>query len=130
MFLGWISSTSAMGFFIRYLIRYRTIGLVSGAIHFRALLFFRRAASLVSNYLRLVIQHRVQERTVNLDLAVIANESELAKLVHEKADAGARGADHFCQRLLADMGRDRLRGAFLAEICQQQEKAREPLLAR
>jgi hypothetical protein len=66
---------------------------------------------------------------MNLDLTVIGNKAELAKLVHEKADSGACGADHFRQGLLADMGRDRLRRAFLSEICQEKEKAREPLLA-
>jgi len=42
-------------------------------------------ASLVPLYLRLVIQDRVKERIVNLDLPVIGNEAELAKFVHEKA---------------------------------------------
>src|ERR1700758_160424 len=84
----------------------------------------RGLASVVPHYLRFVIQDCVQERIMNLNLAVIGNEAELAKLVHKKADTGARGSDHFCQGLLADMGRDRLRGTFLAEICQKQEKAR------
>jgi hypothetical protein len=61
---------------------------------------------------------------MNLDLALIGDEAELAKLVHEKADTGAGCADHFRQGLLADMGRDRLRGAFFSEICQKQEEAR------
>ena len=66
---------------------------------------------------------------MNLDLPVIGNEAELAKLVHEKADAGACCTDHLRQRLLADMCRDRLWSAFLSEICQKKEEAREPLLA-
>src|SRR6201986_2133966 len=89
----------------------------------------RGRASIVPHYLRLVIQDCAQERIMNLDLTVIGNEAELAKLVHEKADSGACGADHFRQGLLADMGRDRLWGTFLSEICKKQEKAREPLLA-
>src|ERR1700748_581121 len=71
------------------------------------------ATSFVSLYLRLVIQDRVQERTMNLDLSVIGNEAELAKLVHEKADTGAGCPDHFCERLLADLRLDGLRGAVL-----------------
>ena len=67
---------------------------------------------------------------MNLDLAVIANEAELAKLVHEKADARTRGANHFCKSLLADVGHDGLWSAFFGKIRQKQEKAREPLLAR
>jgi hypothetical protein len=39
---------------------------------------------------------------MNLDLSVIGNEAELAKLVHEKADTGACRADHLRQRFLAD----------------------------
>ena len=66
---------------------------------------------------------------MNLDLAVIANEAKLAKLIHEEADSRACGADHFCQGLLAHVGRDRLRRAFLSEICQKKEKARKTLLA-
>ena len=66
---------------------------------------------------------------MNLDLAVIANEAELAKLVHEKADPGAGCPDHLGERLLADLRRDRLRGAILSEICQEQQKTRKPLLA-
>jgi hypothetical protein len=66
---------------------------------------------------------------MNLDLSVVRDEGELAKLVHEKADTGACGADHFCQRFLADMCRDGLRVTFLSEVCQKKEKAREPLLA-
>jgi len=75
------------------------------------------------------MQDGVQERIVNLDLSVVGDEAKLAKFVHEEADAGACGADHFCQRFLADMCRDGLRGTFLSEICQKKEKTREPLLA-
>src|SRR6266852_4803382 len=67
---------------------------------------------------------------MNLDFSVIGNEAELSKLVHEKADTGAGCPDHLCQGLLAHLCRDGLWGAILSEICQQQEKAREPLLAR
>ena len=66
---------------------------------------------------------------MNLDLPVIGNEAELAKLVHEKTDAGACCTDHLRQRLLADMCCDGLWGAFLSEICQKKEQAREPLFA-
>src|ERR1700730_4679848 len=77
-------------------------------------------ASLVPLYLRLVIQDRVQERIMDLDLAVIGNEAELAKFVHEKADAGACCTDHLRQRLLADMCCDRLWGAVLSEIVPEE----------
>jgi hypothetical protein len=48
----------------------------------------------------------------------------------KKTDAGSGGADHLCQRLLADAWIDWLRAAFLSEMREQKEKAREPLLAR
>ena len=66
---------------------------------------------------------------MNLDLSVIGDEAELAKLVHEEADTGAGCADHLGKRLLTNLRRDGLWGAILSEICQKQEKAREPLLA-
>jgi len=48
---------------------------------------------------------------MNLDTAVVVNEPEFAKAVHEEADAGARSADHLCQGLLRD-GRYATTGAF------------------
>src|ERR1700745_641977 len=66
---------------------------------------------------------------MNLDLAVVADEAELAKFVHEKADTGAGRPDHLCERLLADLRRDRLRGAILSKMAQKKKKTREPLLA-
>jgi len=45
--------------------------------------------------LRLFVQHRIQQRIVHFDVTVVADEAELAELVHEEAHAGSRGADHF-----------------------------------
>jgi hypothetical protein len=80
-------------------------------------------------YLRLVVQHRIQQRIVDLDFSVVADESELAELVHEEADAGPGGPDHLRQSFLADIRTDRLRTSFLAEICQQKQQSGQPLLA-
>ena len=55
---------------------------------------------------------------------------ELAELVHEKAHARTRRADHFRKRFLADLRDDRIRPAFLAEIGEEQKHARKPLFAR
>jgi hypothetical protein len=66
---------------------------------------------------------------MNLDLSVIGDEAELAKLVHEKADTGAGCPDHLGERLLANLRCDGLWGAIFSEICQKQEKTREPFLA-
>lgn len=38
----------------------------------------------VSVYLWLVVQNRVQQGTVDLDLPVVADEAKFAELVHEK----------------------------------------------
>src|SRR5512140_3920401 len=59
----------------------------------------------------LVVQNHAQQRAVDLDMAIVGDEPQVAKLVHEMADARARGADHFGERLLADLGDDRLRPA-------------------
>src|ERR1700744_2797515 len=65
-----------------------------------------------------VMQDRGQQRTVDLDVAVVTDQPELAKLVHEETDAGSRRADHLRQRFLADVWTDRLRAALLPEICK------------
>ena len=67
---------------------------------------------------------------MNLDIPVVADEAQLAKLVHEVADSGSGGAYHFRQCFLTDVGADRLRTAFLAEIREQQKQPRKPPLTR
>src|ERR1700730_8086197 len=74
------------------------------------------------------MQNRTQQRIVYLDMPVVADEAQLAKLVHEMADSGSGGADHLCQRFLTDVGTDRLRAAFLTEIGEQQKQPRKPPL--
>ena len=55
---------------------------------------------------------------------------DFAKFVHEQAHARPRGANHLCERLLADFRYDRLWPSLLAEICHQQKQPRQTLLAR
>src|SRR6185312_16541755 len=62
--------------------------------------------------------------------AVVIDEPQTPKLVHEKAHPRARRADHLCQGFLADLGDERLRPPFFAEICEQQKKPRKTLFAR
>src|SRR4249919_21138 len=59
--------------------------------------------------LRLIVQNHVQQRAMDGNPAIVINEAQLAKLVHKKADARARRADHFRQGLLADLGDQRFR---------------------
>ena len=63
-------------------------------------------------------------------MPVVADEAQLAKLVHEMAHSGSGGADHLCQRFLTDLWIDRLRATFLAEIREQQEQPGKSPLAR
>ena len=63
------------------------------------------------------------------NMAVVIDETQLAELIREETDAGARGADHLGERFLTDLRNHRLRLAFLAEVRQQEQHPREPLLA-
>ena len=42
--------------------------------------------SVLPVYLGLVVQNRVQKRAMNLDLSIVADEAELAELIHEEAN--------------------------------------------
>jgi hypothetical protein len=77
-----------------------------------------------------LMQNHVQQRAVNLQAAVVFDEPKLTKLVHERADARARGADHLGQHLLADRRNDRFRFFVFAEVRKQQKQARKTLFAR
>src|SRR5438477_8069857 len=77
--------------------------------------------------LGLFVQDQVQQRAMNLYLAVVIDESQLAEFVHEEAHARPRGADHLRQRLLADFRQDRLGLTFFAEIREKEKRSRQPL---
>src|SRR6185437_3447392 len=80
--------------------------------------------------LRFFIQDRVQQRTMHLDLSVVADKSQLAKLVQEKARPGSSRSDHLRQGCLIDRSIDWRWLSTFSEIGQQKKKAREPFLAR
>src|SRR4029078_6913481 len=80
-------------------------------------------------YLVFVVQDRIQQRTMNFNLPIVADEAKLAELVHEEADAGPGRADHFSQCFLADIGTDRLRASLLAKIRQQKQQSRQSFFA-
>ncbi len=63
-------------------------------------------------------------------MAVVVNEAQFSKFVHEKTHPGPGRSDHFRERLLADFRDHRLRFAFLAKIRQQQEQTGKTFLAR
>src|SRR3954469_1691287 len=91
---------------------------------------FRAACFTLRPDLGLFLQDHVQQRFVNFELSVVFDETQLAELVHEKAHAGSGRADHLCQHFLTVLSDDRLRTAFLAEICKEKEKSGEALFAR
>ena len=65
------------------------------------------------------MQDRTQQGTVHLDAPVVADQPKLAEFVHKIANARSGGADHLGKCFLTDVGADRLRAAFLAEIREQ-----------
>ena len=64
---------------------------------------------------------------MNQDAAVVFDKTELAKAVHEEADARAGGANHLRQGLLRDLGNVLLRFARLAELGHQQQNPSQAL---
>jgi len=43
------------------------------------------------------VQDHIEQRFMNPDATVVFDKAEVAKAVHEEADAGPSGADHFRQ---------------------------------
>ena len=66
---------------------------------------------------------------MNLQSAVIVNEAQLPKLVHEETHPGPRRPDHFGEGFLTDPGNDGLMLPVFAKAGQQQQNPRQPLLA-
>ena len=64
------------------------------------------------------------------DAAVIVDEAQLSKFVHEETYTRPRSSDHLCKRLLANFRDHRLGCPFLAEVRQQQEHSGQTFLAR
>ena len=69
--------------------------------------------------LRPLLQDRIQQRTVDLYVAVVTDEAQFPEFVHEGTDARSRRADHFRQRTLIETRIDGFRAALLAEIGEQ-----------
>src|SRR5450631_1414974 len=67
---------------------------------------------------------------MNFDVAVVVNEAQFSKFVHEKTHSGPRRSDHLRKRLLADFRDHRLRLAVFAKVRQQQEQPGKPFLTR
>jgi len=78
----------------------------------------------------LVVQDDAEQATVDGKPAVVIDEAQLLELVHEMTDAGTGGADHLCQTLLTDSGKDCFGSAFPAKMREQQENSSQPQFAR
>jgi len=78
---------------------------------------------------QLIKQDCIQQRFVNLDAPVVFDKPELAKSIHEEANARASSADHLRQGLLRDLGNILLRLAWLSEFRHQQQNPRQALFA-
>src|SRR5579871_3408154 len=63
-----------------------------------------------------------------LNAAVVANEAELAKAIHEEADAGTSSADHIRQCFLRNRRDKGFRFTRLAEFRHQQKNAGQSFL--
>ena len=77
----------------------------------------------------LIVEDDVEQGFVDADAAVVLDEAELAKAVHEEADAGAGGADHFGEGFLGDGGDEGFGFAGLAEFGHEEEGAGEAFFA-
>src|SRR6476620_3588993 len=80
--------------------------------------------------LGLLVQNHVQQGTMDFQGSIVFDKTQLAEFVHEKAHARPGRADHLRQHFLTELSHDRLRPAFLAEICKEKEKSGEALFAR
>jgi hypothetical protein len=68
------------------------------------------------------MQNHVQQGTVDLNSAVVINQTQSAEFVHEKIDACSRRTDHLRQCLLADFFQQRFWLTFFAEIRKKKER--------
>jgi len=79
---------------------------------------------------RSVVEDDVHERIVDAQPAIVLNGPEFPEFVHEEVHPFSGGANHLGQRFLTDLG-NRHRFAFAsADTREQQENARQALLAR
>ena len=78
---------------------------------------------------RFIVQNHIQQRLVDPDATVVFDEAELAKTVHEKADARAGGADHFRQGFLGDLRNESFRFSCFAKLRHQQQDACQAFFA-
>jgi hypothetical protein len=67
------------------------------------------------------VENYVEQQTVDLQSAVVMDETQFPEPVHEKADSRASGVNHLGQRLLTDLGNHGFRNTLLAKMRQQKD---------
>jgi hypothetical protein len=75
------------------------------------------------------VEDNTEQGAVNLQDAVVVDETQLPELVHEMIDSGAGGSYHRGQSILADPRNDWFGFAFFAELRQQQKYSSQALFA-
>jgi hypothetical protein len=75
------------------------------------------------------VQDDTEEGIVDLNLAVVLDEAQFPEFVHEEIDSGPRRANHLRQHLLRHCGKSFVRMARRAIAREQQQSARQALLA-
>jgi hypothetical protein len=60
------------------------------------------------------VENNAQEGSVDVETAIVLNEAQFLEFIHEEIDTGARGPDHFRQRLLRYFGNHFVRMVLLA----------------
>ena len=78
---------------------------------------------------RLIVKNYVEKGLVDVDAAVVIDKAELAKAIHEEADAGSSRSNHVGKRLLRDLWDFHQRRARPPEFRHQQENPCQTLFA-
>src|SRR5579863_3406369 len=76
-----------------------------------------------------IVQDHTQEGIVDVDLAVVFDEAQFPKFVHEEIDPRTRCANDLRQHLLRYFGKHLVKIARCAIAGEQQKSARQPFLA-
>jgi hypothetical protein len=89
-----------------------------------------RCLAILSLDATLVVQNNIQERLLDVNPAVVFDETQFPEFVHEEINPGPCCANHLRQRLLRYFGKFPLRLTLFSIVREQQKSPRQPFLAR